>query len=121
MNSQRFLILILSSLTAAAAHAGPRTSANYTITTDAADAGGRRATSASYTNDGSAGLIAGISTVASPSETAKHGYIAQLYEVAGFTVSASPSTVNEGATRQVIGAHLLDDGTLLAINAASVA
>ena len=115
------LLSLLYLLSAGFAQAGPRTSANYTITTDAADAGGRRATSASYTNDGSAGLIAGISTVASPSETAKHGYIAQLYDVVGFTVDASPSTVNEGATRQVIGAHLLDDGTLLAINAASVA
>ena len=93
------------------APAGPRSSADYAIVTDAADLGGRRATSANYTNDGSAGLIAGVSTVASPSEIAKHGYIAQLYEVAGFTVSASPSTVNEGATRQVIGAHLLDDGS----------
>ena len=102
-------------------HAGSRSSANYSVPADVSDGGGRRATSTSYTNDGSAGLIAGISTVASPAETAKHGYIAQLYEVGGFTVNASPTTVNEGATRQVIGAHLLDDGTLLAINAASVA
>ena len=112
---------ILGLISTGTAQAGPRTSANYTITTDTADAGGRRATSASYTNDGSAGLIVGVSTVASPSETAKHGYVAQLYEVGGFTVSASPATVNEGATRQVIGGFLLDDATLLAINAASVA
>ena len=115
------LAIVFALLSGVSANSAPRTSTNYTIATDTADAGGRHATSASYTNDGSAGLIAGISTVASPSEIAKHGYIAQLYDVAGFTVSASPSTVNEGATRQVIGAHLLDDGTLLAINAASVA
>ena len=120
MNSQRFLIPIISSLVATAAHAGPRTSANYTIATDAADAGGKRATSVSYTNDGSAGLLAGISTVAAPAETAKSGYIGQLFDVVGFTVNASPSTVNEGATRQVSGAQLLDDATLLAINAVSV-
>ena len=115
--------IILCGLTGAVPplQAGSRTSANYSIATDTADGGGKRATSASYTNDGSAGLIAGMSSVASPSETAKHGYIAQLYDVVGFTVDASPSTVNEGATRQVFGAHLLDDGTLLAINAASVA
>ena len=98
MNSQRFLIPIISSLVATAAHAGPRTSANYTIATDAADAGGKRATSVSYTNDGSAGLLAGISTVAAPAETAKSGYIGQLYDIIGFVLSASPTTVNEGGT-----------------------
>jgi hypothetical protein len=49
--------------------AGPRGSANYTIATDTTDAGGTRATSTSYTHDGSAGLIAGLATVASPAET----------------------------------------------------
>ena len=39
-------------------HAGPRTSANYTILTDTIDAGGKRAVSASYTNDGSLGAVA---------------------------------------------------------------
>ena len=53
--------------------AGPRTSANYNVATDTANAGGRRTTSTSYTNDGSAGEVAGISTVTSPAETAKHG------------------------------------------------
>lgn len=121
MNSQRFLILILSSLTTAAVHAGPRTSAGYTITTDTADVGGNRSASANYTHDGSAGLIGGTSSVASPAETAKHGYVGQLFDVVGFTVNALPSTVNEGATRQVVGGFLLDDATLLAINATSVA
>ena len=46
---------VLLTLLAAAAHAGPRTSAICNIATDTADAGGRRTTSASYTNDGSAG------------------------------------------------------------------
>ena len=51
-------LLIL--LSAAAAYAGPRASTNYSIATDTLDAGGRRTTSASYTNDGSAGGIIGI-------------------------------------------------------------
>ena len=114
-------LFILLTTIPVAAFAGSRESANYSIITDTADAGGRRATSTTYTNDGSAGHIAGISTVASPSETVKAGFIAQLYEVGGFAVTASPSTVNEGAARQVIGGHLLDDGTVLEINAASVA
>ena len=55
---------------AASLHAGPRTSANYSIPAEAADSGGRRATSANFTNDGSVGLIVGLSAVASPAETA---------------------------------------------------
>ncbi len=106
---------------AATLHAGPRTSASYTIATDTADGGGRRATSASYTNDGSAGGITGISTVAAPAETAKHGYIGQLYDVTGLVLSATPGTsVNETATLQLSAAQLLDDATTLAVSAASV-
>ena len=102
-------------------HAGPRTSANYTIATDTADGGGRHATSASYTNDGSAGLVAGISTVTSPAETAKSGYIAQLFDITGFTLTAVSNTVNEGATDQLGAWQVLDDTTFLAVPAASVA
>jgi len=120
MNSRRVLLVILASLTAASVHAGPRSSTNYAILTDATNIGGRRATSASYTNDGSAGGIAGISTVAAPAETVKHGYIGQLYEVTGLLLSAAPTTVNEDATRQLSAAHFLDDATTLAVNASSV-
>ena len=63
------------------ARADLRTSTDYAVTTDTTDAGGQQATSISYTNHGSVGGIAGISTVASPAETVKHGYIGQLYEV----------------------------------------
>ena len=71
----RSVIFIGGALVAAAAplHAGPRTSANYNIPADSADAAGRRTASASYTNDGSAGGVVGMSTVAAPAETAKHG------------------------------------------------
>ncbi len=103
------------------APAGPRSSTSYSIIADTADIGGRRATSTSYTNDGSVGQIAGISSVASPSETVKHGYVAQLYEVGDFAVAALPSSLPEGTSLQVVGGFLLDDATLLAINPASVA
>lgn len=62
---------------AASAHAGPRTSAAYAIPAETADAGGTRATSATYTHDGSLGGVAGISTAATPAATAKHGYLGQ--------------------------------------------
>jgi hypothetical protein len=101
--------------------AGPRSSTNYAIITDAADAGGRRAASASYTNDGSVGLVAGISSVTSPAETAKHGYIAQLSEVTGLVVNAAAPSVNETATLQLAAWQLLDDATFLSVPAAFVA
>lgn len=107
-------------LLAATAHAGPRTSANYTVATDSVDAGGARATSANYTNDGSVGGIVGVSTVASPAETAKHGYIGQLTEVTALQLAAAPTTVNETATRQLDAVQLLDDLTTVAVPAASI-
>ena len=101
-------------------NASPRTSANYAITTDTADAGGTRTTSASYTCDGSAGGISGISSVGAPVETAKHGYIGQLYEVTALQLAALPATVDEEATRQLSCMQLLDDLTSIAIPAPAV-
>ena len=107
-------------LLAVYAHAGPRTSASYNVVTDTADAGGKRATSTSYINDGSIGGVAGLSTVAAPAEAAKSGYIGQLYEVTALQLAAAPTTVNEGTTRQLSAAQLLDDLTTNAIPAASI-
>jgi hypothetical protein len=117
------LVLLSSALGALIAplQAGPRTSANYTVITDTLDDGGKRTTSTNYTNDGSIGGIAGISTVAAPAETAKSGYIGQLYEITGLVLDATPTTLNEGGTRQLSAAQLLDDSTTLAVNASSVA
>lgn len=89
--------------------AGPRTSTSYNVTTDTTDAGGKRATSTSYTNDGSAGGAVGISTVAAPAETAKHGYIGQLTEVTALQLAASPLTINETGTLQLSATQVLDD------------
>ena len=112
-----FSLLLLA---AATAHAGPRTSANYSITTDTADAGGKRGTSTSYTNDGSLGGVAGLSTVAAPAETAKSGYIGQLYDITGLLVNAASPNVNEMATLQLAAWQFLDDTSLLAVPATSV-
>lgn len=101
-------------------HAGPRTSASYSLPTDTTDAGGRRSASASYSNDASIGGVTGRSNVAAPAETARHGYIGQLYEVTGLQLAATPATVNEGATRQISASSLLDDATTFAVPAASV-
>ncbi|MEO6754437.1 MAG: hypothetical protein ABIP85_21900 [Chthoniobacteraceae bacterium] len=111
----KFLSLLASALSAAALHAGPRTSASYSIPTDTIDAGGTRTVSTSYRNDGSLGGITGISTVASPAQTAKAGYIAQLYDIIGLTLTASSLNVNETATDQLAAWQALDDGTFLAV------
>ncbi len=100
--------------------AGSRTSTNYTITTDTVSHGGTRTTSAAYTNDGSAGGSVGISTVTTPAETMKHGYIAQLTEVTALQLAASPTTVNEGSTRQLTATATLDDATTSALLASDV-
>ena len=105
---------------AAAAHAGPRTSTNYSVPTETADAGGSRTTSAAYTNDGSFGCITGISTIAAPAQTAKHGYLGQLTEVTALQLVATPATVNETFTRQLSAAELLDDDSRNALVATDV-
>jgi hypothetical protein len=120
-HSSWLLRFVLLTATAANLHAGPRTSASYTIVNDTADAGGKRSASVHYTHDGSAGGISGLSTVATPAETAKHGYIGQHYDVTGVVLSATPTTVNEGGTLQLSAGQLLDDATQLAVPASSVA
>lgn len=101
-------------------HAGARSSANYSVTTDTTESGGRRVASASYTVDASIGGIMGIATSVTPVQTVKSGYIGQLTEVTALQLAATPTTVNETATRQLSGAALLDDLTTYAIPAASI-
>ena len=121
MNATRPLALAsLAALLVAHLPAGTRTSAAYAIATDTTDTAGTRSTSAAYTHDGSLGGIAGLSTSAAPAQTARIGYIAQLHEVSGLQLAAAPGTVNEGATRQLTGAQLLDDATTLAVPATAI-
>lgn len=93
---------------------------DYQKLAQAMDGGGSRGGSANYTHDGSAGGWAGLSTVASPSETARHGYVGQLYDVTGLQLSATPATVNESATRQLTAAQVMDDATTLPVLASSI-
>ncbi|MGI8435933.1 MAG: dockerin type I domain-containing protein [Chthoniobacterales bacterium] len=75
--------------------AGSRASASYSIPADVADAGGHHASSSNYVTDGSAALVTGISTVASPAETVEHGYIGQLSD--GVTLVSVASVKTHGA------------------------
>jgi hypothetical protein len=104
-------------------HAGPRssTSGDYSITTETADAGGTRATSSAYSHDGSVGGVVGISAVAAPEETTKHGYLGQLYEVTGLDLSSNPpAEMEEETTAQLAAWHSLDDASYLALSASTV-
>lgn len=101
-----FILALTASL-----HAGPRTSANYSITTDSMSSGGSHATSANYSSDGSLGGVAGISTAASPAESLKAGYIAQLTEVTAVQLAAAPASINEATTGQLSATATLDDAT----------
>ena len=110
-----FLPVALALLSGPLSALAARSSASYSIAAETADNGGGRTSSASYRNDGSAGLIAGLATVAVPNETMKHGYAGQLYDIVGLSVTAPPSNnVNEAASRQLAAASLADDDTTLA-------
>ncbi len=111
--------LIISAALCLHLHATARTSADYTIPADTVDSGGCRTTSALYTNDGSAALVAGISTT--PDQTVmKSGYVAQLTDVTGITLSAPQSTVVEGTTIQIEAFEVLDDNSLALVAPQSV-
>ncbi len=116
------LASVLVALFPPGAHAGPRTSNSYSITTDTVDVGGQRATSSSslYMNDGSAGSVVGISSVASPAETVKDGYIGQLTELVSLALNAAPSSINQGTSSQISGTAILDDGTTEALSGSDI-
>src|SRR5687768_13176280 len=118
MNTMTFL---LSAWIAPATilHAGPRSSASYSIPMESIDAGGIPVTSARYSHVGSAGGIPGLSTAGST--TVKSGYIGQIFEPAALTLAGTPPSVNEAATTQLSAQVTLDDATFLAAGANDVA
>ena len=111
--------LFLALLTAAAL-AGPRMSASYTVAADTADSGGKRTFSIAYTNDASIGGIGGISAAPAPAQTVKSGYIGQLFSVTGLVLNSAAPSVNETATLQLAAWQFLDDTSLLAVSGTSV-
>lgn len=117
MKTIRFLAFATCLLPLAAV-AGSRDSRHYSVPADTVDAGGRRTTTAAYTIDASIGGIGGLSTVGSPSETARHGYPGQLFAPTGLAVSANPTNINENSTRQLAAQVSYDDGTVSPLAAA---
>ena len=126
-NSTRFKFMKVSFLTTLAvaalgldATAASRSSASYSVPADSSDAGGRRTASINYSHHGCLGGFGGVGTVAAPPEFAKHGYLGQIYEVTTLVVSANPTNVNEGATRQLAARAILDDASVLNLAPARV-
>jgi hypothetical protein len=97
---------------------GPRASTNYSIAAESyAPAGGARAT-AGYTVEDVFGEVGTVAS--STSYVAKAGFGGQAYRVVGLALNAAPATVEEGQTRQLNAADVLDDTSLLAVDPASV-
>jgi hypothetical protein len=113
-------LVALAMAMSAAAVSGSRSSPNYLIRTDALDAGGHHTTSANYTMDDSVGDIGGSGGAVSPPETARYGYIGQLYRVTSMVVTASPAPVSELGTSQLSAIATLDDGTILVLVGSNV-
>ncbi len=104
--------LIVSLLVAVAA-------AVHAANVNTIDAGGQRATSASYVNDGSVGNISGISGTGA--QVARHGYPGQLTEVVSLTVTSTPSSVSECSTSQITGTVTMDDATITELAGSDIA
>lgn len=75
--------------------------------------------SASYDDIATMGdIVGGVSS--SNHYTTKHGFIGQLYDVVGLEVTATPTTLPEGTSRQLMARPVLDDGTTFALLAGDV-
>lgn len=109
----------LLTLGAVAAFAGPRSSANYAISTEVIDGGGGRSTSANYSHHASLGGAA-AATSTSTDAVLKAGYIGQLTEVTGLVVTAGTTNVNEGTSLQLGAQQMLDDATYQTVAASAV-
>lgn len=116
---KRTIILSVVCALATVAHGAARSSASYALT-DTLDAGGARASSASYVNEGSLGQVAGISAAAGQ-QVLRNGFIGQLYDISNVTASVSDTNVNEATATQVTLTAWLDDGTLLVPEASALA
>ena len=119
------LILLALTVPAVAAHAGLRNSMNYAITTDTTDLGGvlttNSGTSPIYTNVGGVETFAGMSSVVSPAEIGREGYVGQLTELASFSAATSATSIAQNTTCQLSGTAQLTDGTTSVLSGSSIA
>ncbi len=84
--------------------------ADPVLRTAVLDGGGGRVAGGEIVLDASLGDGGGIASAGTA--TLKAGYAGQLYDLTGLSVTASPASVAEGATRQLTAAAGYDDGTV---------
>lgn len=91
-------------------HALPRTSADYNLTPESLNGGGRRTTSAHYSNEGALGEMGSLATTAAPAVAVMSGYISAL-ETVGIlpTLTTSPAT-GTTANGTTVGGEVTNDG-----------
>ena len=94
-------------------------SADYTIRTDGMVSGGL-STGGLVRCVAGLGEISGVSTSAL-TDAARHGFIAQLYEVEALAVCANPNPVAELSSAQANAVAELDDGSILVVASAGLA
>jgi len=107
-------------LSATAATAAPRTSANYSISIESLDGAGTVATSAQYFIDGSSLGAISKAVDSSANYANKTGYSGQQPNATGLTISLTPATISEGASRQLAAQQSLDDATQTALAGSAV-
>ncbi len=89
--------------------AGPRSSSSYSVSAESIDAGGADGTSAAYNSAGTLGGITGVSAVAAPAQTIRHGFMAQRFEPAMLTLSAAVVAVPETEGLQLSATYRGED------------
>lgn len=87
----------------------------YSVAPQTLDGGGSRATSASYTVDGSIGGVGGAVSTAATLYLTRQGYAGQLTDPVGLALGPESATIAETGTRQLLATTVNDDDTLTAL------
>ncbi len=98
---------------ACAAGAAPRTSADYSISSESIDQGGALLTSANYAVNASANDTGATGSEPTCGYLVKSSYIGQLFDVVGALPTAPVAEIVEGGTVQLGALQVLDDATVL--------
>lgn len=118
------IILLLAPLSSGFAQTSTNLDGSITLLHGQSGGGGPQQTNDSLvTSDSSIATgEAGGEISAADHVLAYSGFIGQFYDpAAGFGVTATPFSIDEGSTRQLVPFHLLDDGTGLAFAASEAA
>jgi len=111
------------SLSWAAVACAQSTSASYTLLhSSAGDSSGGQVSGGNIVAEVSVGDPASgaVTNVSANGVQAKGNFIGQLYDEVGVDLAASPATIDEASTRQLIVSAIMDDATTLPLTATDV-